>query len=191
MRTFRTPYALLHSNLARNRSISSISSSGSPNETRRARRDPRPLRGHLGSRPGARPAARAERCPFGAGQATSAIRTASVHPDSRCGSPPSQEAHPKVRGQTKVCGREPRPASPLRLTTGDLARELTTRVVTGTNNSRAAKVAETRRGENRSQTAAGPPRDTFGRSASRSARNSHLPARLQLRGWDSNPQPTD
>jgi hypothetical protein len=99
---------------------------------------------------------------------------------------PSQEAHPKVRG-----GREPRPASPLPLTTGDLARELTTRVVTGTNNSRGAKVAGTRRGENRSQTAAGPPRDTFGRSASRSARNSHLPARLQLRGWDSNPQPTD
>jgi hypothetical protein len=45
--------------------------------------------------------------------------------------------------------------------------------------------------ENRSQTTAGPPRDTFGRSVSPSARNLLLPAALQLRGWDSNPQPTD
>ncbi len=69
------------------------------------------------------PKRESDRYPFGAGQATSAIRTAFVHPDSRGGSPPSQEAHLKVRGQTKVCGREPRPASPLPLTTGDLARD--------------------------------------------------------------------
>jgi hypothetical protein len=41
------------------------------------------------------------------------------------------------------------------------------------------------------ETAAGPPRDTFGWSVSPSARNRPLPAALQLRGWDSNPQPTD
>ena len=41
------------------------------------------------------------------------------------------------------------------------------------------------------ETAAGPPRDTFGRSVNPSVRNGLLPAALQLRGWDSNPQPTD
>jgi hypothetical protein len=61
----------------------------------------------------------------------------------------------------------------------DLSLKLTTRE------------ARTRRGENRSQTAAGPPRDTFGRGVKPSARNRLLPAALQLRGWDSNPQPTD
>jgi hypothetical protein len=45
--------------------------------------------------------------------------------------------------------------------------------------------------ENRSRTAARPPRDTFHRSGRRTARQRSISARLQLRGWDSNPQPTD
>jgi hypothetical protein len=41
------------------------------------------------------------------------------------------------------------------------------------------------------ETVAGLPRDTFHRGGRRTARHRSLPARLQLRGWDSNPQPTD
>jgi hypothetical protein len=66
---------------------------------------------------------------------------------------------------------------------GKLSQELTTR------EARTRAVFWRRHDE--LETAAGPPRDTFGRSMSPSARNRLLPAALQLRGWDSNPQPTD
>lgn len=77
-----------------------------------------------------------------------------------------------------------------RLTTGkvgketdnpELSQELTTR--------EARTAAATRRGENRSQTAAGPPRDTFGQSVTPSAGTGFY---LHLcSSGDSNPQPTD
>jgi hypothetical protein len=79
---------------------------------------------------------------------------------------------------------DPTPRSDRRFSqSGKLSQELTTR--------ETRTVAAMRLGHDGLETAARPPRDTFDRSASRSARNPRLPAALQLRGWDSNPQPTD
>ncbi len=74
---------------------------------------------------------------FGTGRSTPAIRTTSGPPDPLCGWLPSQKAQPKMRGPTKVC------------------------LVTGTETEGTAR--RPGRGENRPQTAAGQPRDTFRR----------------------------